>query len=98
MNITQIKTAIGQPVLTMVRQLELKANPNDKDVPTKWVSHWDNINRIRVSMHEDVFNQIKADPNFGGLAVKPPVVHTPEGKQPYTMYVVITPKNIEATF
>lgn len=92
MNITQIKTAIGQPVLTMVRQLD------ENKQPTQWISHWDNTNRVRVTMHEEVFNKIKDDKDFGGLAVKPVQEMTPEGKAPYKLFVVITPKNIEATF
>jgi hypothetical protein len=92
MNIEQIKSQIGQPVLTMTRQLD------ENKQPTSWISHWDNTNRVRVTMHEEVFNKIKADKSFGGLAVKPAQVLTPEGKQPYKLYVIITPKNIEATF
>lgn len=91
MNLTQIKTKIGQPVLTMVRQLDETTKEK-----TQWLSHWDNDNRVRVTMHEEVFNQILQDKDFGGLAFKTEIVKS-EGKQPYTRYVVITPKNIEAT-
>ena len=97
MNITQIKSQIGAdqgisvPVLQFVTQLT-----EDKQ-PTEWVSHWDNTNRIRVSMHQDVLGQIVKDTTFNGLALKTETV-TPVGKEPYVRYIVITPLNIVATF
>lgn len=92
MTISQIKALIGQPVLNMARQLDV----NGAEQP--WVSHWDNANRVRVTMHDDVFNAIKANPAFDLLAVKDAkVVETP-GKAPYTRYVIITPKQLLATF
>lgn len=105
MNINQIKLEVsnksGKPcsTLTMVRQLTNDA----AKTPTEWLSHWDNDNRIRVSMHQDVFNQIKANPAFDGLAVKKELVaakveNGTEIRAAYLRFVVITPKNIEATF
>lgn len=98
MNIQQIKLEVSSktgkalPVLTMVRQLA-----EDKS-STPWLSHWDNDNRIRVSMHEDIFNQLKANPAFDGLAVKKQDVVATADRAAYTRFVVITPKNIEGTF
>lgn len=98
MNIEQIKSAIAAnmgvslPNLIMVRQF------NEDKVPQPWLSHWDNDHRIRVTMHEDVFNQIKADTSKAGLAFKKEVVEATSERAAYTRFVVITPANIEATF
>jgi len=98
MNIQQIKEAIAAnmsiqlPNLVMVRQF------NEQKEPQPWLSHWDNDHRVRVTMHEDVFNQIKADPSKAGLAFKKEVVPATQERAEYTRFVVITPANIEATF
>lgn len=92
MNIAQIKTQIGQPILNMARQLD------EQEVPQPWVSHWDNDNRVRVTMHDDVFNTILADKLFDKLAYKKEVVLANEKRAEYTRYVVITPKQLLATF
>lgn len=102
MNIQQVKQSvaakIGQPfpVLQLVRQFE-----EDKTTPTPWLSHWDNGSRLRVVMHQDVLEEIKKDKNFDKLALKYEIKNadsTDPEKQPYKMFVVITPRNIEATF
>lgn len=98
MNIQQIKqdltakTGVNFPHLSMVRQLDETTKEKQP-----WLSHWDNDNRIRVTMHEKIFDEIKANPSKSDLALKKEVVQ-PEGKEPYTRFVVITPTNIEATF
>lgn len=99
MNILQLKTdltaSLKVPItqLTMVRQFE-----EDKSTPTPWLSHWDNDNRIRVTMHEDILKTLKENPKFPGLAYKKEIVEATEQRAAYTRIVVITPRNIEATF
>jgi hypothetical protein len=99
MNIQQIKADIAAKTkaplttLTMVRQLD-----QTTEKPTEWLSHWDNDNRIRVTMHQDIFNEIKANPAKEGLAVKREDVPATDSRAAYTRFVVITPKNIEGTF
>lgn len=92
MNITQIKEAIGQPVLNMARQLD------ENKVPQPWVSHWDNDKRVRVTMHDDVFNLIVADKNFDKLAYKTAEVPATPERAAYQRIVVITPTQLLATF
>lgn len=98
MDINMIKATIatitGKPLLSldMSRQLDV-----DKK-PTQWYSYWDNDNRIRVVMHEDIFAKLKADKTaVTGLALKPVAIVVPDGKPSYMRFVVITP-NIEASF
>ena len=99
MNIQQIKTEIATkckvqlPNLVMVRQL------NEQKEPTEWLSYWDNDSRLRITMHEEVFGKIKADPkNFTGMAIKKELVAATEDRDAYTRVIIITPKNIEAVF
>lgn len=104
MNITDVKTQIGKENntvinhLVMVQQFKLDDSGKETEIPSEWVSHWDNDNRIRVTMHQDVFNKIKANPTDAGLALKKEVVPAKEGREAYTRYVVITPQNIVGTF
>lgn len=99
MNIAQIKTQIAAttgrplPVLQLVRQFA-----EDGETPQEWVSHWDNDNRIRVTMHEDILKTLKEDKDFDGLAVKHDSVPAEGERMAYERFVVITPRNIEATF
>lgn len=122
MNIVAIKTqiateqSISLPTLEMVRQFNQVPDPNDPtkmlDEKAPWLSHWDNTNRVRVTMHEDVLARLKADPNANGLALKSykaldgkmlpyEIVesHVSNGANidRYIRYVVITPANIEAS-
>lgn len=98
MNIQQIKEAIASnmgislPNLVMVRQF------NEQKEPQPWLSHWEDDARVRVTMHEEVFNRIKEDPSKPGLAFKKEVVPATQERAAYTRFVVITPLNIEATF
>lgn len=104
MTIQQIKVAISAatgkplPFLQFVTQLDAEKKP------TEWVSHWDNINRIRVTMHQEVLQTVLATPEFNGLAYKVETVQpvpdpiTKEEKSPYIRFILITPQNIVGTF
>ena len=103
MNIQEIKAAISAKVgtvigtLSMVRQFDADPVDNTKKVITPWVSHWDNDQRVRITMHEDIMSALKADINKSDLAYKYELVK-PADKQSYHRFVIITPKDIEATF
>lgn len=98
MNIKQIKaelqakTSVPFPNLTMVRQYD------ENEVKQPWLSHWDNDNRIRVTMHEEVFAVIVADPSKNDLALKREEIPATQERAAYTRFVVIVPKHIEGTF
>lgn len=95
MNIQQIKSAAGlqNTTLMFVRQFE-----QDKpDVPTVWVSAWDNDARVRITLHEKIADQIKVNPTFDGLAIKKVVKTATPERAEYTLYVIITPQNVEFT-
>lgn len=99
LNIAGIKIATGQTNLVFVRQME----QDNKEVPTPWVAHWDDTTRTRIVMHENVLQIAKADPTAPKFLLKKEVklAHksaTGDDVKEYTMYVVVTPMNIEATF
>lgn len=53
MTIEQIKEQLGMPVLNL-------NTAKDKDgQPTEWMRHWDNDNRVAVSIHKDTVKAIK---------------------------------------
>lgn len=99
MNISQIKQEISQKTgatlvaLNMVRQLE-----EDKVTPTEWTYHWDNSKRLRIAMHDDLLKQLKASPERNDLAYKTTAKEATTETEAYTIYTVIIPKNLEATF
>jgi hypothetical protein len=98
MDIQEIKAKISAEqnfplgTLNMVRQF------NEQKEPTKWVSHWDNDHRVRVSMHEEIMGQLRADPKKNDLGLKREIVAATEERASYVRYIVITPKHIEAAF
>lgn len=100
MNIAQIKSNLTTKTggdfatLAMVRQM----NQQDATKKEPWLSHWDNTKRVRITMHEDVFEQIKAKPDRADLALKYELVPANEKRAEYHRYVVIIPTGIEATF
>lgn len=62
--ITEIKKNLGYETLNLNTAL-------DKDnQPTEWLRHWDNDNRVAVSLHKETFAKIKANPSMSNLAVQ----------------------------
>lgn len=100
MNIDQIKAELIKKTggnfgtLAMVRQF----NQADATKQEPWLSHWDNDTRVRLTMHEDVFNQLKTDKTRADLALKYEVVPANATRAEYSRFVVIIPRNIEGTF
>ena len=99
MNINEIKTLIGQQAGFTIGTLDIHEQKDTAGVvDPNWVSAWFDTQRVRVTMHREVFDKIRADRAFNGLAVKSPEVVKPEGKLPYTRFVVITPTTILESF
>jgi len=104
MNINQVKEHIAAQVAKTIPGFTLpilslnEQKDPDTGAVTEWVSHWDDDHRVRISMPREVMDKVIANKEFAGLAVKKPEVVTPEGKAPYTRFVIITPTSIVATF
>lgn len=98
-SILQIKASIGVDTLVFLQQ----PSSENKEVMTDWVAHWDDTNRIRVVMHNDVLAVAKADPTAPKFLLKKEAVAahksaTGDLVAEYTRFVIITPRNIVATF
>lgn len=104
MTINALKLAIAEkagiklPTLMMVRQMELAADGTSSDTATPWLSHWENDSRVRISMHQDVMEKIKGNPQEAGLAFKYEEVPATKERLAYRRFIVITPNHVEATF
>lgn len=92
MNISQIKVEISALVGKSITHLNLQIQEDALGTPSQWLAHWDNDIRLKVIMHEDVYEKAK-DPDFEGLAYKHETV-SPVGKGSYTKITLITPRSI----
>ena len=61
-------------------------------IENPWLYHWNNEKRVRVTMHEDVYNLIKQGTNR--LAFKVKQVAAKATGEVYTHYTLITPTAI----
>lgn len=88
MNIQEIKNSLGYSVLNLNYAEDKDGNK------TQWLRHWDNDQRIAVSIHEDTVNKIKAeDPSTLSIQIE-----TREGDQgPYTAKRIVLHKPAEVT-
>lgn len=113
MNLASIKADInritGASILSldMVRQYSERTNPTTnvvERIKEPWLSHWDNVNRVRVTMPEEIFSMLKQNAAIEGLAYKyeqiasKPATATTAATAAYHRFVIITPKDIEGTF
>lgn len=117
MNIQDIKATISESTGIIIKSLDMKRQTkNDPSgsidtatnkvaqLPEPWFSYWDNTARLRIVMHEDVYNQLHVAKAQGqlmtvtGLALKnysgkpfEIVIPTDATKPTYKRAVVITP-------
>ena len=96
MNITQIKQQIAQITNTPCNALTMQQAKDESGTLIPWVTHWDNINRIRVGMHLDVFNTIVKDQSYDKLALQHEIKESEKGA--FASFTVITPQNVLGTF
>jgi hypothetical protein len=88
MNITEIKSKLGMETLNLNYSTD-KAGVKDEN----WLRHWDNAQRISVSIHADTLAKIKADPTISILDLQS---ETKEAKQgAYTAMLIIAYKSDE---
>lgn len=55
MLLSEIKEKLG------ISKFELNTALDVDNKPTDWLRHWDNEKRIAVSLHKDLFAELKAD-------------------------------------
>jgi hypothetical protein len=64
MNLSEIKEKVG------VSTLELNTSTDADNNPTDWMRHWDNDNRVAVSIHKDLVSELKADREITTLGLQ----------------------------
>lgn len=89
MTIQELKDQLGYPTL----QLNTALDSDDK--PTEWYRHWDNDNRIAVSIHKDTFENVKNDPSISTLALQKEIKEGAQGE--YTALRIVQYKPAENT-
>ena len=74
MTLEQIKSKL------QLSTLELNT-ANDKDnKPTDWMRHWDNENRIAVSIHKELVEALKKDKTITSLGLQSEIREGSKGK------------------
>lgn len=91
------KFNITPDTMMFTRQFEQVA-AGEAPKPSPWISYWNNEQRFRVAMHDDVAKQIKANPTIDTLAYKVETVPATASREAYTRFVLIIPTNVELTF
>lgn len=87
MNIDEIKASLGYNSLQLNRSEDAKGDPTD------WFRHWDNANRVAVSIHQDTLEMIESNPKLDTLALQ---AETREGDQgPYEAFRIVAYKPAE---
>lgn len=81
MTIQEIKTQLSIP------SLQLNTAKDIHDKPTQWMRHWDNENRVAVSIHKELLAEIKADMNINSLGLQKEVRTGEQGD--YTAYRIV---------
>lgn len=89
MTLAQIKEKLG------INQLELNTSTDAQDQPTDWMRHWDNENRVAVSIHKELVGELKADSGINSLGLQ---TETRSGeKGDYTAHRVVKYAPAETT-
>lgn len=85
MNLVQIKEKLNIPAL----ELNTAKDKNDQDTP--WMRHWDNDNRVAVSIHKELVAELKADANISSLGLQSEEREGSKGKYMAYRIVKFTP-------
>lgn len=89
MTLTEIKSKLG------LSALELNTAEDKDGNQTDWMRAWDNDNRVAVSIHKELVDEIKADGNIASLGLQ---TETRKGsKGEYTAHRIVKYKPAETT-
>ena len=94
MNITQIKSSLNLKELSLNVATNADGTPavsvNAEGVESKWFRHWDNDNRVAVSIAEDLLLEIKGNKNLDSLGLQKEMRGGAEtGIEEYTSYRIV---------
>lgn len=88
MNLAQIKTELGIPAF------ELNTATDQAGNKTAWMRHWDNNRRISVSIHTDLVNELKSNPQVSGLGLQTEIRQGEQGDYTSHRIVKYTPAEV----
>ena len=81
MNLAQIKTEVN------IKSFQLNTAKDSNQQPTDWMRHWDNDNRVAVSIHKDLVQELQADPEINSLGLQKETRSGEKGE--YTAYRIV---------
>lgn len=87
--IAELKSLLNIATLSFQEQF------NQEGTSTNWAKHWLNEERVSIVAHMDTIAVLRNDPNTAVFIKES--TETPEGKDPYTLYIICIPKNIVLT-
>lgn len=72
MNIAQIKKTLDMPELSLNTATDAQGKPtvDENGKEGQWLRHWDNDSRTAVSIHRDLFEEIKKDSSIATLGLQ----------------------------
>lgn len=97
MTIEQLKQDISAKTGVQFPVLNLQQQSNEAGELQPWYSHWDNENRISITMHKEVFEKIMENKERNDLAAKRETVLANSEREGFQRFVVIIPKNMIGT-
>lgn len=81
MTLAEIKNKVG------VTNLELNTATDADDKPTDWMRHWNNDERVAISIHKELVEKIKVNPAVSNLAIQTEIKVAAKGN--YTSYRIV---------
>lgn len=82
MTLANIKNKYG------IGALELNTAKDKAGVETEWMRHWDNDNRVAVSLHKELVAKIQANPGMTNLGVQETRLTAESGKAYHAVRII----------
>lgn len=79
MNLVEIKKALGVETLPLTRVID------ENKQPTEWLAHWNNDNRVRTVIHQDLLETIQEEQM---LFLKTSDETAQESGKAYTLHII----------
>ena len=89
MNIQDIKNTLN------INTLQLNTATDKDGNKTAWMRHWNNTDRMAVSIHKDTVNAIQADTQLDTLDIQTEIRNGAKGS--YTAHRIVAYKPAETT-
>jgi hypothetical protein len=89
MTLTEIKTKLD------IVSLQLNTAKDKDDKETAWMRHWDNENRVAVSIHKELVAELQGNSNLASLGLQSETRNGTQGD--YTAYRIVKYNPAEVT-